>query len=227
MKTPPPEEFFHGSQLALAQAIYRGDMAGVKQLAAKTDLNKPGDQDMTILFFALQTAYGVKQQQLNIISELVRQGADPLQKVPDAGSVAGISARSDSPLYMNALLEGGMSPDAIVGGDTPVIFGSASEHSFNVLKLLVSKGADVNKRDTPGANVLIEALSGWDLDVVEWLLNHGADPTLVTVNGWQFGNMLENIINKSGSSDRQTQIRLEEIRKLAVSKGMKWPPQKY
>lgn len=222
----PPDKYFSGPQLVLAEAVSNGDLDRVKQLASLIDLNKPALQDMTLLFFTLQTAYGEKKEQLKILSEMVRLGADPLQKVPDMGSVAQIVARSDSPLYMKALLDGGMSPNAIAQ-DTPIIFGSASEHSFNVLKFLVNHGADVNQKDTLGQNVLIEALAGMQLDQVEWLLQHGANPSLITVNGWQFGNMLENIIKGNGNGKSQTTEKLEEIRRLAISKGMKWPPASY
>lgn len=221
-----PETYFSGSQLLLAQAIVNGDSNTVASLAKETDLNKPGKQDMTLLFFTLQTAYGGKTGQLKILSEVVKQGADPLQQVPNMGCVAQVVARSDSPVYMEALLAGGMSPNAMAE-ETPIIFDTATAHSFDVLKLLVSKGADVNKKDSLGQNVLIEALASMQLDQVEWLFNHGANPSLVTINGWQFGNMLDNSIKNDGSNDSRTKNKLEEIRKLAIRKGMIWPPTSY
>ena len=226
METLQAEHFFSGAQLSLAKAIQEGDIEEMKSLALKKNLNKPGDQDMTLLFFALQTSYSKKKDQLNILSALVKSGADPLQQVPGMGSIAQVVARSDSPVYMEALLEGGMSPNAIVE-DTPIIFYSATEHSFNVLKLLVEKGADVNKKDSLGQNVLIEALASMQLDQVEWLLLNGADPSVKTVNGWQFGNMLEKTINRMEDVKSKTGSKLEEIRIIAIKKGMKWPPQPY
>lgn len=223
MKKIPPENFFSGKQLSLAQEIERGNTNGVIRHADGVDLNRPGKEDMTLLFFALQNAFGEKEAQLKIMTELVKLGANPLQQVPDMGSVAEVVAKSDSPLYMNALLEGGMNPNALVE-ETPIIFDTATDHSFEVLKLLVAKGADVNQRDSLGQNVLIEALASMQLDQVEWLLNHGASPKIVTVNGWQFGNMLENSIKREGDVSSTTGSKLDDIRKLAISKGMKWPP---
>lgn len=221
-----PSLYFSDNQLKIAEVIKRGDADSVKRLAKDTDLNKPGKKDMTLLFFTLQTALGEKTRQLRILSELVRYGADPLQQVPNMGSIAQVVARSDSPVYIEALLDGGMSPNA-VAEDTPIIFYSATEHSFKVLKFLVDKGADINKRDSLGQNVLIEALASMQLDQVEWLLLHDANPSVKTVNGWQFGNMLEKTIHREGDVSSKTGSKLEDIRKLAISKGMKWPPASY
>jgi len=50
-----PQDYFSGQQLVLAKAIEQGEVDQVKKLAPETDLNKPGQQDMTLLFWALST----------------------------------------------------------------------------------------------------------------------------------------------------------------------------
>ncbi|MGD8206414.1 hypothetical protein [Pantoea sp. FN0305] len=52
MKSYNAEDFFSGTQLQLAQAISNNNLEEVKILAKTTELNKPGKQDMTLLFFA-------------------------------------------------------------------------------------------------------------------------------------------------------------------------------
>ncbi|ORM68240.1 hypothetical protein HA48_20775 [Pantoea wallisii] len=224
MKNQPAENFFSGTQLSLAQEIERGNEPEVKSLAMKTDLNKPGKQDMTLLFFALQNSYDKDRRKLVIVSDLVRAGANPLQKIPDMGSAAEASAKSDDPVFIAALIDGGMSPNAEVE-DTPIIFGAASEHSLKVMSYLVKMGADVNKKDSLGQTVLIECLSGFQLDNVIWLLEHGADPRVTTDNGWGFNNMLAKIIERQ-SNGRNTE-KLQKIRNLAIKKDMEWPPADY
>lgn len=227
MKSVQPEDYFHGSQLMLAQNIHEGNINEVKKLSAHTDLNNPGEKDMTMLFFALQTAYGEDKQQLKIMTELVKAGADPLQQVPDMGSVAEVVARAKSPLYMNALLEGGMSPNVEVE-DTPLIFDTASDHTIETLKLMVSKGAKIDKEDSLGKTALMNALDGMQLDSVAWLIQHGANTNAIEKNtGWSFARQLEYVISRESSSDNRTKTKLEEIRHLAVNKGMAWPPKKH
>src|SRR6266702_1883651 len=85
MKRFPATDFFSGPQLLLAQAIERGNLVQVQQLAPVTDLNTPGRKDMTLLFFAAQEALQRDPQQLEIMGVLVKGGADPLQEVPNFG----------------------------------------------------------------------------------------------------------------------------------------------
>src|SRR6266566_7078763 len=89
MKRLPATDFFSGPQLLLAQAIERGDLVKVQQLAPVTDLNTPGRKDMTLLFFAVQEALKRDPKRLAMITVLVKTGADPLQEVPNFGDVLG------------------------------------------------------------------------------------------------------------------------------------------
>ena len=147
-----------------------------------------------------------------------------MQQIPDFGSAAEVSVKSDDPVFIAALIDGGLSPNAEVE-DTPIIFGAASEHSLKVMSYLVKMGADVNKKDSLGQTVLIESLSGFQLDSVIWLLEHGADPRVTTENGWGFNNMLAKIIERQSNSGNTA--KLESIKTLAIKKGMKWPPADY
>lgn len=120
-KGQAPESYFSGQQLLLAKAIAQHRVSDVNKLALGVELNKPGAQDMTLLFFAVQSATKKIPDELRIICELVKAGADPLQNVPDLGSVAEVLATSPYLVYMQALLDGGMSPDAEVM-ERPVFF---------------------------------------------------------------------------------------------------------
>ncbi|WP_338560822.1 ankyrin repeat domain-containing protein [Erwinia sp. E_sp_B04_7] len=223
MKVPPAEDYFSGTQLELAQAIRDIRVDDVDRIAKSTNLNKPGAKDMTLLFYALQVAANNNKESLDIVSLLVKKGADPLYRVPDFGSAAGVTARSDNPAFMKALLEGGMSPN-VQSNYKPVISIAASDHSFEVLKLLVDSGADVNARDSAGKTAIIDALARMELDQVVYLLKKGADPTLKTIPGWEFSNMLDDVIKRESGSNTKTKNKLNEIKELAIKNGMKWPP---
>ena len=219
------ETYFSGSQLVLAKAIRRGDVAEVETLArhsGREALNRPGAQDMTLLFFALQNAFDAKPQQLQILTVLVKAGADPLQEVPDLGSVLGVSLRAKSPLYVQALLDSGLSPDTIKGS-TPILFDVANEHSAATLKLLLDRGADIDRKDSLGNTALMKALTSMNLDQVMYLLDRGASPRFVNVNGVTFANQLEFQIGRQqeGSAAHR---RMLEIRDRIVAMGVAWPP---
>nr|WP_239985286.1 ankyrin repeat domain-containing protein [Cronobacter sakazakii] len=223
MKQAAPEVYFSGTQLQLAQAIAEHNLAEVKALAKSTNLNKPGSQEMTLLMYALLEATNGDATSLEIVTALVKAGADPLQDIPDFGSPAAVMASSNNPAYIKALIEGGLSPNAMTNYQ-PLIFNSASDNSFSVMKYLLSAGADVNKTDSAGKTVLMVALAGMELDQVEYLLNYGASPNIENQNGLNFGKLLADAIEREKDSNKRTTDKLEEVRQLAIRKGLHWPP---
>ncbi|WP_325975055.1 ankyrin repeat domain-containing protein [Pantoea anthophila] len=218
-KGQAPESYFSGQQLLLAKAIAQHRVSDVNKLAPGVELNKPGAQDMTLLFFAVQSAAKKIPDELRIICELVKAGADPLQNVPDLGSVAEVLATSPYPVYMQALLDGGMSPDAEVM-ERPVFFRAASDNTIATLALMVKRGANINSSDSLGRSVLMHALDGMQLDTVEWLLNNGANPNAVETNtGWSFMRQLDDALEDIQSDEGSTRNRLTAILRLAKKKG--------
>lgn len=224
-RTQAPEAHFSGAQLALAKAIAGGDTAKVAELAQTmtlSELNHPAKNGMTPLFYALQCAFGEKPKQLQIITQMVKAGADPLYRVEDLGSVLGVCLRAKSPLYVKALLDGGVSPDTIKE-DTPILFDAVTEHTFDTLKLIVERGADVNKRDSLGNTALMQGLTTMQLDQVEYLLAHGAKPDFVNINGVSFANQLQFQIGRQQQGS-PAQRKMFEIRDRIVAMGVVWPP---
>lgn len=222
MRTQPAEKFFSGPTLTLAQAIEQGDVAEADALARTVDLNKPGAEDMTLLFFALQKAFGEKPAQLQIITHLVKAGADPLHTVEDVGSVLGVSLQAASPLYVKALLDAGVDPNT-VEGTTPILFKATREATFDTLKLLVERGADVNRRDSLGNTALMQGLTTMQLDQVEYLLAQGATPDFVNINGVSFAGQLQFQIGRQQEGSL-AQRKMLQLRDRIVAMGVAWPP---
>ncbi len=222
MRIPSPEKFFSGPMLTLAHAIKRGDIAKVDALAPTVDVNQSGSDDMTLLFFALQSAFGEKPAQLQILTLLVKSGADPLQEVANLGSVLGVSLRAKSPLYVKALLDAGVSPNT-VKGTTPILFDVTDEHTVDTLTLLLDRGAEIDKIDSLGNTALMKALQRMQLDQVVYLLDRGANPSFININGVSFAGQLEFQIGRQQEGS-PAQRKMLEIRNRIVAKGVPWPP---
>ena len=225
LRVQPARDFFSGAQLVLAQAIEQGRLDEVRAQARALgpgQLNAAGAQEMTLLFFAVQSAFGEKPRQLEILTELVRAGADPLQRVKDLGSPLGVALRARSPLYVQAFLDGGASPNSS-DGSTPILFEAASEHTAATLKLLLDRGADPNKKDSLGNTALMKALTGMQLDQVVYLLERGASPAFVNVNGVSFAGQLQFQMGRQ-QADSPAMRKLEEIRRRIAALGVAWPP---
>jgi hypothetical protein len=224
-RVQPARDYFSGAQLALALAIEQGLVDDVRIQAralGTAQLNAGGAREMTLLFFAIQNAFGEKPQQLQIITELVRAGAAPLQRVKDLGSPLGVVLRARSPLYVQAFLEGGVSPNSS-DGSTPILFDTASEHTAAALKLLLDRGADPNKKDSLGNTAMMKALTGIQLDQVVYLLERGASPAFVNINGVSFAGQLQFQMGRQ-QADSPAMRKLEEIRRRIVALGVAWPP---
>lgn len=74
MKKIEPEKYFTGSQLVLAKAIQAADREAIHHLAKNTDLNSPGAEELTLLFFAMNESFYNILFSRNFISVLARSG---------------------------------------------------------------------------------------------------------------------------------------------------------
>jgi hypothetical protein len=224
-----PEDFFSGQQLTLAQAIHDGDLTRVQQLAPKTDLNAPGAKNTTLLSYAVQEIVPVKNDAANpryqIISVLLKNGADPKAPVgANGGSVAYVALRADTPNLLRVLLDGGLDPNWMYNGDTPMIFEVAENKLLPQLKLLVEHKANVNARDSLRKTALFQATTLQQWDTVDYLLAHKADPKAVDVLGVSYGWVLQNELQNHTTADSPARARIEEIRRKIVAEGAPWPP---
>ncbi|WP_200551725.1 ankyrin repeat domain-containing protein [Kosakonia sp. LAM2021] len=195
MKKVEPEKYFSGPQLILAKAIQAADSGSVLRLSKVTDLNTPGNEQLTLLFFALNEAMynGNAQKRLDIVTELVRAGADPQQAQPNMpGTPAQMMAMGDKDIWLKALIDGGLDPnsrDKLL--NVPLIFSALNSKNTGTLALLIARGADVNIRDTLGNTPLVDAFFKADLDKVDFLLEHGANPNPVNKQGRSFSQMVD------------------------------------
>lgn len=214
MKKIHPEDYFSGSQLQLAQAIEDGNVDEVEKLSTRTDLNKPGEKDLTLLYYALSEASKKDVNRLNIMSVLVKHGANPLQYVVDMGTVATNTAGYSDPIFIKALIKGGVDKNASFKS-TPTIFYATNEKALPTLKYLVEIGTDVNAKDGLGQTAIFEGIYGEQYNQVEYLLNHGADANITDVNNVTFNQLLDKIISNTNKDNTKALNKLEGIKKLA------------
>lgn len=214
MKKIHPEDYFSGSQLQLAQAIEDGNVDEVEKLSTRTDLNKPGEKDLTLLYYALSEASKKDVNRLNIMSVLVKHGANPLQYVVDMGTVATNTAGYADPVFFKALIKGGMDKNARFES-TPIIFYATNEKAFPTLKYLVEIGTDVNAKDSLGQTAIFEGMYGRQYDQVEYLLHHGAHANVTDVNNVTFNQLLDKIISNTNKDNTKALNKLEDIKNLA------------
>ena len=228
MKTTNPEQFFDGRMLEMAQAIQSNDMARLRQLATGQNLNQPGRQDMSLLWFAMQP----DQLNTEAVKTLVSLGADPAANpIKDFGSPLDyvfMSRKSPGDTtglkLLQAMLDGGMSPNKTEPDGTTLLQMAAGPGSASlaIIQLLLQRGADINARDRIGGSALYDAITSENPHIAQYLVQHGAKVDTYTVNGVTMGWSVKLRLDRMQPGPVRTQF--EQLRDLLISKGMKLPP---
>ncbi|MBH2592597.1 ankyrin repeat domain-containing protein [Serratia marcescens] len=178
-----PQDYFEGKQLDIANIIYEGDRQKLDKVlptVSKETLNRPAKAEMTLLFWAINNAIFDKNtpERLKIITDLVKAGADPLQPRPEGrSSPAEYVMKADKGVWIQAMLEGGLSPNARDEiNNQPIIFKSFQAVNTETLSALIAYKADVNIKGAMNRTPLINALYNSCPEHIEVLLAHGANP---------------------------------------------------
>ncbi|MDI9268946.1 ankyrin repeat domain-containing protein, partial [Serratia sp. PF-27] len=178
-----PQDYFKGKQLDIATIIYEGDRQKLDKVlptVSKETLNRPAKAEMTLLFWAINNAIFDKNtpERLKIITDLVKAGADPLQPRPEGrSSPAEYVMKADKGVWIQAMLEGGLSPNARDEiNNQPIIFKSFQAVNTETLSTLIDYKVDVNIKGAMNRTPLINALYNSCPEHIEVLLAHGANP---------------------------------------------------
>lgn len=182
---------------------------------------------MTLLFWALMnTLYDKKTQpRLQIVTELIKAGADPLQPRPNGkSSPAEFVLMADSGEWIKAMLDGGLSPNAKDKiFDEPIIFETIKAKNTRTLEVMLDKGSNIDVADSLGETLLIDALDYGAYDHVLLLLQRGANPEIKAESGWSMGNQLQLELDRAKEGS-ELYKKLDEIKEALIQHGGKWPP---
>lgn len=116
---------------------------------------------------------------------LIEAGADIEFVDEDESSILGVSLKRainqpQNSIVVKQLIEAGVNLDKKIQGDTPLFLASKAE-SFEICKLFVEAGVDVNVTNENGLTPLSAAYSS--PKIIEFLIGHGADVNYV--NPWK------------------------------------------
>lgn len=169
------EKFPDESVRRLAIAAAEGAVADIRDIAGSgVDVNSTGTSGDTPLMVAVQF------NQPSSVGLLLDLGADPNQVSADGRrSPLGIATGLPDTAILVLLLERGADPNISAVEHGAPIVALADAGDLAAVRLLVNAGADVDGRGLNDDTALIAAARHAHYDVVLYLLQSGADYTLV------------------------------------------------
>ena len=203
------------TNVGLFEAVVANDIEGVTRLldaGAHPDLgDKEGNSSL---------AWAAGSGYTEIVKLLLERGANteitnryevrPIQHASNAGhsEIVRLLVDHGARFY---------SPEARLN---PLI-GAASNGRLAVVRYLVEvKGVPVNDRDPEGGTALHSAAVNGHVSVVEYLLQHGADPSVTNIHGNNVISWVEAAMKLSGRTAETTQAHQRILQLLRSARGM-------
>jgi hypothetical protein len=221
-----PDELFTGDALAAARCITDGDIPALTRAAQTLDLDAPGRDGATLLFYAFWCARAWEPERLDVVTALVRLGANAfVAHREDVGSVFDHALQVDRPDLLRALLDGGVSANARThGGAAPCLFEVLTTGGRAHRELLLARGAEVGATDTIGRTALMEAALRCEIDTVHELLDRGADPSAVDATGLTLAWVLRDLREGTEDGTPEAQRLDDAVARITYDGRVGWPP---
>lgn len=196
--------------IPLHEAAEEGQMAALKILLEKTDVNQTDHHGRTALFYAVEEghvtivkylvnqganvnlktrsgrtvlSYAAEERQSNIVQFLLDKGADASIK-DEEGYTALDYAIDEAAVEVVNILAKTDSGAAIVKANNSALLEAVEEGSIRTIQSLLDAGADVNAGNRNGWTALMEAADESNLDIVRFLIEKGAKVNAASNAGW-------------------------------------------
>jgi uncharacterized protein len=195
--------YFSGSYLTAADAIDRGDTQDLIRSVKGINIDAPGRDAMTLMWWA------ILNEKLAAVTTLAKLGSNVEgQPVNGLGYPLYIAFRQDDAHLLAAMLDGGLSPNLEDKDKTALLQQviSRGDDPFAAVRLLVSRGADINHRDSIGGTALTESVDVNRPDIAIYLLEKGANPEVQFSNGATFAYAVQVSIEHLQPSAPQPKI---------------------
>lgn len=163
----------------IEQSIALGDLEDLQRHIANDPeiINRPGRGSYTPLHQAILRKKG------NIVSSLLRQGADPNIATKSKQTALHIAiSRSDKEASL-AVIDAGANLSLKDGNGWTPLHLAAAKNKRDLVILLLEQGADISILSDAGGTPLHEASVNGSKELIQLLLSKGVDPSVVSKTG--------------------------------------------
>ncbi|MDO5623873.1 MAG: ankyrin repeat domain-containing protein [Pseudomonadota bacterium] len=214
----PASHYFSGPTLDAARGIERDDLAPLAALSA-TELAAPGREQMSLMWWALM------RHKPAAVRELVARGVDPdSQIVEGMGSALFHAFVQQDPVYLQAMLDGGLSPDHQGKDQLPMLKRALLEGHPAHLRLLIERGANVNVRDSLGGTALTTAIRQGNVEAIDMFMARGADLNVQQSSGISLAWTVYLTLEDARLPPPALQA-IDKLRERMIAQGIEWPPE--
>ncbi|MGY1528885.1 ankyrin repeat domain-containing protein [Luteimonas sp. A649] len=200
----------------IADAVASGDISRIRALAPTSDLAAHGEDDVTLLEWAIWN------RQPEALAALLDAGADPSQPGMDGETVAHMAAMVDDARYLQVLIDHDAPVDIVGarGGRTP-IFRAVLHRRDPQVAMLKTAGVDLQRQDSMGNGLLHVAASVNDAGRVLELLDAGVAPDAENSRGDTFQVAL--FAGSDARLNAQTRAARQEVREWLAARDIPQP----
>jgi uncharacterized protein len=213
-------DFFKDNELLVAEAIRQNspqEIEAIVRRSTNVNLNKVGNNGMTLLFWACAHRYP------NVVEKLLQLRADPNQLIDDGKTKAhlvAICAEGIVDKTFELLLEYGGNTNGEDKG-TPALHKTVYARRYDRLKLLLRKGADINSIDKQTDNSLIEFCAALNqFEIVAYLIEQGADFKRKNKLG---GSTALKVQENKGRVNEETEVWRAKVEQMLKDRGIVFP----
>ena len=220
-----PDYFFKDERvIELCDAISDGNEKEMDRLLKSGgDINAVGKDGMNPLLWALS------MNDIKIYEMVLKKGGDPNIKIT-AGSGAGKSVmsmicRAKKDDFLRLTLKYGWKPTLKDARFYCPMHEAVRNLSLEKVKLLVEAGADVNQKNDGDTPINIAGMLN-QFDIVYYLLQNGADPTIKSDHGMTIVYLIEDSYHNMNKSSEKFKYLLK-CAEILKKRGMKIDFDKY
>lgn len=180
-------QYFDGNALKLAIASEEGNTSAIERLIKKESVNP--DKEFSSRDGIPLIAWPLRAKNLDGLKAMLENGADPNARLVQLMNGEEIhfnnamvyAAKMDDPRFLELLLQHHGDPNTRNSNNETLLFQAfISGNQWKNVQLLVENGANVNEPSIGPSDTVISWYSGrGGFEHVYWLLEHGADPTVM------------------------------------------------
>jgi ankyrin repeat protein len=177
-----------GANMGLPDACVLGDLSKVKSLiatGANPNSDFPGDPP-SYRQSCLDAA--CSEGNTDVVRALLKAGANPHGSAKRGSSPIANAVFSEQLDCVKLLVDCGVSADSFIPSFSSlanhVIVSAIVKKNYGIAKYLISRGADVNARNSDGRPFLFELASSGRIDLVEMMIGLGADVNAADAHGY-------------------------------------------